>query len=191
MRQSCHNIEKLTEKGSAIKERVEHKEKKRKGKLATRRWRSRKDKQRNNESQASEGYRSRATFGKAKRKVENALPKSPTKKAAVVKRLALDILKVKLPGISEKRTSGLALSEETIMAVHNFYASDSISRVMPGKVDFVVVRAPGQAKTKHQKRHMVMTLGEAFESLKVQNPDLNIGKSKFAELRPPHVLLTS
>ena len=63
---------------------------------------------------------------------------------------------------------------------------------MPGKADFVVFRAPGQAKTKHQNRHMVMTLGEAFESFKHQNPDQREIKVCRAPPPPPlHVLLTS
>lgn len=167
-----------------------------KGKSATRRWRE-KLKTRN-EARAMDvhyPYHSRSSFGKARSKVEKALPKSPSKKAAVVKRLVTDILAIELPDEQRAKETrprtASALLEETQLAVIEFFQCESISRVMPGKADFVVVRNPGQAKTRHQKRHMVMTLGEAFELFKEQHPDLVIGKSKFAELRPAHVLLVS
>jgi hypothetical protein len=41
-----------------------------------------------------------ASFGKARRRVEKVLPKSPRKRVAVVQKLATGILKIKLPAAS-------------------------------------------------------------------------------------------
>ena len=44
-------------------------------------------------------YKCSATLGKAKRRLLNALPKSPRKQAAVTAALASDVLRVKLPSL--------------------------------------------------------------------------------------------
>ena len=51
----------------------------------------------------------------------------------------------------------------------------------PGKRDYVTVKE-GSTKERKQKRHMVMSV------MKEENPDDEIGKSKFADLRLHHVL---
>ena len=53
----------------------------------------------------------------------------------------------------------------------------------PGKADYVKVKTNDGVFQK-QKRHMMMTIGEAFECFREQNPEYEIGKSKFASLRP-------
>ena len=58
-----------------------------------------------------------------------------------------------------------------------------ISRVMPGKKDFVPVTADGE-KSHKQKRVILCNLKEAFVAFKEEHPDENIHFSKFAELRP-------
>lgn len=65
-------------------------------------------------------YASNASFSRAKKRAENALPTSPKKRAAVVERLASDILKVKLPGV-QTLASAAALSDETVATVRSFY----------------------------------------------------------------------
>lgn len=159
---------------------------------ATRRWRQKKKETaaKNAQVPAQAAYASRQAFGKAKRRAEDSLPKSPRKKAAVVERLAFDVLKIKLPTAQARRRS-TALSEETIDAVKAFYCSDMVSRVAPGKADFVTVWNVGSPKTRHQKRHMIMTIGETYAFFREEHPGHEIGKSKFAELRPKHVLLSS
>ena len=56
-----------------------------------------------------------------------------------------------------------------------FYQSDSISRVMPGKADCITVKDPGD-NTPHtlQKRHMVMTVNEAYQLYKMKHGE-NVG----------------
>ena len=60
----------------------------------------------------------------------------------------------------------------------------------PGKRDVVTVRT-NSGKEKLQKRHMYMTIKEAFGIFKIENPNIKVGLSKFAELHPSNVLLSS
>ena len=72
-----------------------------------------------------------------------------------------------------------------------FYLKDSISRTMPGKADTMVVRKSGEAKRTETKRHLTMTVAEVYALFKAEHPDHAVGKSKFFELRPKHVLPSS
>ena len=134
----------------------------------------------------AEVYRNKSSLTKAKNRVKCALPNSPRKLRVVLKQLASDV------GIhcTIHSTSGNALDSDTVQAVIGYYENDSISRMMPGKADTIVVRTNG-TKATCQKRHVVMTIGEAYQSFKRDHPTMNIGKSKFAELRPEYVRLAS
>lgn len=166
----------------------------RRGKIATRKWRVNKmdirlvsQPEMNTSPSGVTPFLTPASFGKARRRVEKVLPKSPRKRAAVVQKLATDILKIKLPTVSTNNHGNREL-EQTII---NYYESDEISRVMPGKADVMTVWHKNGTKLKMQKRHLYMTVGETFQLFKADNPDYAVGVSKFASLRPKHVLLTS
>ena len=61
-------------------------------------------------------YKSPASFGKAMHRaenVENALPKSPCKRVAVVRKLANDALQVKLPALSSSISTARDAELET------------------------------------------------------------------------------
>ena len=131
-------------------------------------------------------YRTPASFGKAKRKVEKSLPKSPRKRAAVLVRLA-EGLQVKVV----TNAAANALDPAIKSAIIDFYNNDSMSRMMPGKADFVNVRQEDGTKVRRQKRHLVMTINEAHKEFTHENPLSKVGKSTFASLRPKHVLLNS
>lgn len=130
-------------------------------------------------------YNTPAAFGKARRRALRALPQSPRKKAAVVKMLAAEVLNSYVP-----RNNYRSISADVKNLVSDFYNSDSVSRATPGKADFVTVREAGQKKHE-QKRHLLMTISEAFEMFKEDHPNTKIGLSKFAELRPKSVQLSS
>ncbi len=74
--------------------------------------------------------------------------------------------------------------------VRELYERDDISRQAPGMRDVVTVREGG-VKKKIQKRHLTMSILEAYRYFKKKHPESIIGKSKFAELRPSHVLRPS
>jgi len=66
-----------------------------------------------------------------------------------------------------------------------------MSRMMPGKADFVTVRQEDGTKERRQKRHLVMTVNKASKEFTRENPLSKIGKLTFASLRPKQVLLNS
>ena len=83
---------------------------------------------------------------------------------------------------------GPSLLPETVDIVHAFYESDDISRVMPGKKDFVSVKK--ESKRVHvQKRLVLSNLREVYHEFKEKFPERKIVFSKFAELRPKHCIL--
>ena len=82
------------------------------------------------------------------------------------------------------------LSSTVKDAILAFYVRDDISRQAPGRKDCVTVRE-GSNKSIWQKRHMYTTLSEAHELLLKEYPHLKVGRSSFAKLRPPRVLLSS
>ena len=83
---------------------------------------------------------------------------------------------------STKHEIGKSLSDYVITEVFIFYSSDMISRVMPGKKDFVSVTADGE-KCHVQKRLILCNPKEAFVAFKEQHADKNIHFSKFAGIR--------
>eukprot|EP00731_Ephydatia_muelleri_P014605 Em0008g325a len=58
------------------------------------------------------------------------------------------------------------------------------NRVMPGKKDFLSVRNDTGEKEHRQKRLVLCNLTEAYRRFKALHPDIKVGFSKFAELRP-------
>ena len=131
-------------------------------------------------------YKSRSSLGKAVAKARRALPFSPNKQRAVLREL---VGQTPLAPIQAHQRSERALSDQTVEIVRTFYENNS--RISPGKADYLIIKDSTGGKEKVQKRHMVMTVGEAFETFKEQNPEVTIGKSKFASLRPMFVLLVS
>ena len=89
-----------------------------------------------------------------------------------------------LPGPSR----GPSLPPETVFIISSFCESDDISRVMPGKKDFISVKKEG--KREHiQKRLILSDLRGVYCEFKERYPYHKIGFSKFAKLRPKHCVL--
>lgn len=75
------------------------------------------------------------------------------------------------------------------MLIESFYSRDDISRQAPGKQDVKSVKNSHTGKRELiQKRHMVLTIGEAYQEFNKCYPDTEVGKPKFYSLRPPYVL---
>ena len=79
---------------------------------------------------------------------------------------------------------------ETEQSVLNFYEREDISRQAPGKRDVLKVKVNG-SKVEKQKRHLSMSIIEAYNLWKEENKSAKLGKSTFASLRPQHVLPAS
>ena len=78
---------------------------------------------------------------------------------------------------------GKMLSADVKLRVTEFYENDEISRLCPGKKDYVSIKIDG-SKVQKQKRLLLANIKELYHSFKEQNPDCKVGISKFYELRP-------
>lgn len=74
------------------------------------------------------------------------------------------------------------IDRQTISKVLEYYRRDGISRPSPNKKDVLLINGISVGK-----RFMEMTISQAFHSFVIENPSLNIGKSKFFSLRPKEV----
>ena len=74
--------------------------------------------------------------------------------------------------------------------VQEFYEWDDISRQALGRKNAINVCDKDGQKVKMQIRHLTSSIMETYALFCKQHPQ-KIGKSKFAELRPKHVLLSS
>ncbi|KAJ4444344.1 hypothetical protein ANN_06136, partial [Periplaneta americana] len=132
-------------------------------------------------------YKNKRTLGKATARVKRVLSNSPRKKSAVIKNL-YETYNEPLPQSKNSRKS-TSLTPETVKAVTEFYLRDEISRQAPGRKDVITVRE-AFGKNKMQIRHLMFSIKVAHEIFSTENGKI-IGKSKFAELRPKHVLLSN
>ena len=139
-------------------------------------------------TKVSKLYSRKSPLNRAINNVKKVLPKSPRKKNIVIRKLVDEYGEIENDNV--KRRHLLSLQPESIEAIRNFYVRDDISRMAPGKRDVVTVRT-NNGKEKLQKQHMSLTIKEAFGIFKMENPNIRVGLSKFAELRPPNVLLSS
>jgi len=110
------------------------------GKIATRKWRLKLPTSLRAAPKTSHysdiyPYRTPASFGKARRRVEYASPKSPRKRTVVLANLA-DGLQVK--SVTKVHAHN-KLNPAVKTAVIDFLNNDSVSRMMPGKADFLTV----------------------------------------------------
>ena len=134
-------------------------------------------------------YKSASTLGKAVKRAVAALPKSPRKRSKVVQKL-FHYADIECHSPEKLKSGRPSINHEIVKCVTDFYKRDDISRQAPGKRDTVTVHING-VKQKYQKRHLCMTLRELYRLFIQEYPELCIEKSKFAELRPGHVLLSS
>ena len=80
---------------------------------------------------------------------------------------------------------GHCIDSETLIHVGQFYESDEVSRLMPGKKDFISVKQ-GEQRVQVQKRLILNNLKELYQLFKDNHPNGKVGFSKFAKLRPKH-----
>ena len=128
-------------------------------------------------------------MSKAVTKAQSTLPKSPRKRATVVKKLSIETGCLELP-YPQKQEGTTSLPEHLKAAVTEFYVRDDISRQAPGKRDNIVLRENNVKKTM-EIQQLSINISKVYQIFKQENPDKKIGKSKFASLRPGHVLLSS
>lgn len=132
-------------------------------------------------------------FGKILKKVNISLPKDEEQRKHTVKKLALaefPQLRSYLKENKENRKTWNQIQEGTAEKIKSFYGRDDISRQAPGKRDVISVKEESGVRNKVQKRHMTMTVREAYALFMIENAELNVSLSKFYEYRPKHILLS-
>ena len=87
-----------------------------------------------------------------------------------------------LPDISPIKAR--KLSEESKTKVIDFYNDDEVSRMCPGKKDFVSVKNSEGKRVHVQKRLLLANLRELYLHYKEKSSGEHVGFSKFCELRP-------
>ena len=90
-----------------------------------------------------------------------------------------------LPGTGRR-----GISAEAEKCVKIFYERCDNSHEAPGKQDTIKVTIDG-SKITCQKEHFYCTINKLFNLFKEEYPNIKIGRSKFVELRPSYVLLSS
>lgn len=146
-------------------------------------------------------FKSPQSFGKTVRKVKKSLPQSPSKVPHVIakvvdgmsprKRRAVrqvcdqSAKRRKLDGANRKRRSD-ALSDVEVKEIEEFFLRDDISRICPGRKEFVSVKTPTGREQK-QKRLLLLNVTEAYEIF-IQESQVKVGLSKFASLIPQQVV---
>lgn len=70
-----------------------------------------------------------------------------------------------------------------------FYESEENSKQLPGKRDSKSVIQKDGKRQHVQKKLVLMNISELYENFKEKYPDVKIGFSKFASLRPQHCVL--
>lgn len=132
-------------------------------------------------------YKSPSTLGKAVKRVMTATPNSPRKCAAIMGCLSINHHH-DWPSASGSHQNKLDIA--TVKAVTDFYEQPDISWTAPRRKDYIIIRT-GTEKAKIQKKYLMMTVNEAHSLFCDANPDIKIGRSKFADLRPKHVWLNA
>ena len=92
-------------------------------------------------------------------------------------------------GCCPGKKHGRMLPPEIKQQVQEFYLDQGVSRHLPGKKDVVMVRCPDGQKEERRKHLLLSNLNEAYCLFKRQNPDVSVGFSTFAALRPEEVVL--
>ena len=104
-------------------------------------------------------------------------------------RLAKALAKEKgILATSNPKLSGRTLTQIAVEQVKEWYRSDEVSRVMPGMKDFVSEKME-EKRIQIQKRLILCNLREAYESFKTKHTEVQVGFSKFADLRPKEHIL--
>ena len=133
------------------------------------------------------GFRSPQGVGKAVKRLQDVLPRSPNKRNQTIHGL------VKSHGVQVENTmneqlSKTAMSEDVIKLVKEFYVRSNIVYTMLGMKDEITIWTDSK-KQKLRKFYLCMYIKEVYRMFQSAYPDIQIGFSKFASLRPQNVLL--
>ena len=135
-------------------------------------------------------FKSAMAYAKATSRVKRALPETPRRRKIICKKLYEMYESDSMHPTKDTRSRSSAISADTIKLVTEFYCRDDISRQAPGRKDTITISDENGQKLHMQVRHLTCSIIEIYRLFREEHPDVDIGKSKFAELRPKHVLLS-
>lgn len=84
---------------------------------------------------------------------------------------------------------GRKLLPETENLVKCFYLREDISRIMPGKKDFISIKLNDGKRTHIQKQLLMCNIDELYQKFKEEYPGVQVGLTKFFTLRPKECIL--
>ena len=145
-------------------------------------------------------FRCNRSFGKTLKRVIQALPRESLKKVKVVASTVSQLTPNNRKAVFECDSSlkrrkisdepRKSRSDATVPGVCanvvKLYERDDISRMCPGKKEYVTVHLP-EGKEVKQCRMIVMTSSEMHTLYQQEYPDDKVGLSSFRKLRPYHV----
>ena len=133
---------------------------------------------------SGKGFKMPQSLGKAIQKLDNNLPKSPTKQRAVVNGLAKRVGLELSPKITHNHGQRInqRFTEENKKLITDFYVNTDVVYTMLGMDDEMTVCKNG-IKSKRRKYYLIMFLKEIYELFKQSYPDITVRFSKFASLR--------
>lgn len=143
-----------------------------------------------NTAHGSPAFKSAASLGKARSRAKKGFPDSPRKKRCVLKLLfESEFGPLTNAPVIHRRSS--KINDETKLCVRRYFEQDDVSRQAPGRKDVVTSKRADGTKEENQARHLTSSLMETYALFKRDHSDMKIGKSKFIELKPNHVLLSN
>ncbi|XP_071826403.1 uncharacterized protein [Apostichopus japonicus] len=142
-------------------------------------------------------FSSAQAYAKATARVRDRLPETPHRRKTVCRNLCRSELgddihpSTTTTAATPPTTNPRGLSDETVEVIQQFYQRDDISRQTPDRKDVVNIWPKEGGQIKKQMRHLTSSIMETFALFQEDYPNIKVGKSKFAELRPKHVLLSN
>ena len=154
-----------------------------------------------NQENSPSGFTSTRSLNKAVSRAKQHLPKDSSRECSVLGELVKNLSprkrqtvfsnvpepKARRRLISEKSARSDAIPEQVLDDVRAFYQRDDISRMCPGKKDYISIKTD-QGRERHQKRLLLMNISEAHSLFCQDFGEGVIGLSKFAEIRPKYVM---
>ena len=84
---------------------------------------------------------------------------------------------------------GKLLPANNVNSVKSFYERDDVSRIMPGLKDYLCIKQSNGKREHIQKRLLLGNLNELYNLYNKENEYVNMGFTKFTELRSPYCVL--
>ncbi|CAH0561741.1 unnamed protein product [Brassicogethes aeneus] len=129
------------------------------------------------QEETTSAFKTPQSMGKVVKKIKSILIKCPDKKRRFKKMFLAEFPKFSsmLENSDKKARPWNKLESNVIERVKRIYNRDDISRHTSGK-RYVAVKNDTGEKEKIQKRHMTITVKEAYHLFVSENPEININK---------------